>query len=75
MLVVPLVKSKINAFICLFFKNTGLRATTIVYRCLLMFICVCFFHIPALLGEGFGLSGCAISRILGTLGVPQLQTS
>ena len=34
-----------------------------------------YFHTPALLGEGFGLSGCAISWNLGTLGVRQLLTS
>ena len=53
MLVVPLVKSKINVFMCLYFKNAGLQATTIVYRCFLMLICV--FHIRALLGGGLGL--------------------
>ena len=45
------------------------------HHCLSTFIDICFmfFHIPALLGEGFGLPGCAISWILGSLGVRQLQ--
>ena len=65
-LVLPLVQSKINAFVRLFFKNAGLQATAIVCRCLLMFICV--FSESCIAWEGFGLSGGADSWHLGHFG-------
>ena len=37
---VPLVNSEINTLLCLFFRNAGFWATTIVYPCLVMFLCV-----------------------------------